>query len=213
MFIDNSDKRDKDYKRFVYMFTIDEIRDQLKFSIDNYFNLKSKSLEIVQYPHPMQSIMEISYMNNNDEINKNKPLYYKIDNTTLGPFDQPNDEVKTFLNDIVQFRLNFTYTTYVPYAYTANYDCKVWDIDQYYDFSSRAHFISYIDIVKKPCENEKYDITYLDIFINKLLWIHVLVIVFAMISLVISWNYIQNISSMYMRAKTKHKAKKVRLYY
>jgi hypothetical protein len=212
MFIDGSDKRDKDYKRFIYLFTIDEIREQLRYSINNYFSLKSKSLEVVEYPNQMQSIMEINYLNNIDELNRNKPLYYKIDNATLGPFDLPDSELKTFINDIVQFRLNYTYTTYVPYAYTANYDCNVWDIDQYYDFSSRAHFITSIDIVRKPCDKEKYDITYFDVFINKLLWIHVLIVIFAFISLIFSWNYIQNISSLYMRAKTKHKAKKVSIF-
>jgi hypothetical protein len=211
MFIDNSDKRDIDFKRFSYLFTIDEIRNQLKYSLDNFYNLRSKSLEKVEYPAVMYSIMELNYIDNaNTHNNIEKPLYYKIDNTTLGPFDLTNDEVKVFLNDVTQFRLNYTFMTYVPFSYTNNYDCNVWDIDQYFDFTSRAHFICSIDIVRKSCGNESYDITYWDTFINKLLWIHVLVVIVAFISLYFSWDYIQNLASHYMRAKTKHRAIQVK---
>ena len=50
-------------------------------------------------------------------------------------------------------------------------------------------------------------------FINKLLWIHLIVIALATISLIMTWNYIRNIASMYMRVKSKYGPKKVKIDY
>jgi len=97
-------------------------------------------MEIVELPLDMHSIMEFTYMDNdnsiielhnykNQQINLNAekiPQYlsYIIDNTTMGPFDYSDDKLKVFLNNVVNFRLNYTYTTYVPKFKNDNYECS-----------------------------------------------------------------------------------------
>jgi hypothetical protein len=208
MFIDDSDKRDTDYKRQVYLYTVPDIRQHLKSSIDNYYSLKTKSLEKVEYPQNMYSIMEVSYLTMVGD--KTRQYFFKVDNSTLGPFDETDDDVKIFLNGVLDFRMNYTFKTYVPYYYNNNFDCSLWNVIQTYDFTSRAHFITKLDMSRESClDLSPSNVTHLNLFVNKLLWIHIVVIALATWSMIMTWNYIKDIASMYVRVKSKHKAKKV----
>lgn len=136
-----------------------------------------------------------------------KRFEYVVNNQTLGPFDYPDDDVKEFLNDVVEFRLNYTLRTYVPYFYNNNYDCNLWSINQVYSFASRGHFVVRLNIFRLACADLTANHSYTDLFINKLLWIHLIVLILAIISLILTWNYIQWIGSLYMKVKSKHKQK------
>jgi hypothetical protein len=208
IFIDESDKRDTDYKRQVYLYTVPEIRQHLNSSINNYYSLKTKSLEKVEYPQNMYSVMEVSYLTM--EGGAEREYFFKVDNTTLGPFDKPDEEVKKFLNGIIDLRMNYTFKTYVPYYYNNNFECSLWNLVQTYDFTSRAHFIAKLDMDREACADiTPTNVTHFNLFVNKLLWIHIIVIALATWSMIMTWNYIKDIASMYVRVKSKHKVKKV----
>lgn len=230
MFIDNSDKRSFDYSKVVYLYTTAEVKQHINDSISNFYNADEQSLEIVEYmDKEVFSIMEFNYIddklienNNHNNTYKNynflnfrnnkeiqKSFTYRIDQNSLGPFDYPDNLVKIFLNEVVSFQLNYTLKTYVPFYYNNNYDCSLWAITQKYDFSSRAHFIVNLNIIRYSCEDIIIGHSYFDIFINKLLWIHVLVFVLALISLAKSWLIIERLSVMYMKVVARTKKKDV----
>ncbi len=66
MFLDQSDKRDVDYSKKVYLYRLDEIRSHVNNSFNNFLNIKEKSLELVEYTNDdLFSILEFSYLNQN----------------------------------------------------------------------------------------------------------------------------------------------------
>jgi hypothetical protein len=54
---------------------------------------------------------------------------------------------------------------------------------------------------------DRSNLSYINVFINRLMWIHILVIIFAFISLMLTWKYIYKISKLYWRVKSKVKTK------
>jgi hypothetical protein len=231
MFIDDSDKRSLDYDRMAYLFSVDDVKEHVRNSVNNFYSLNTKSLEIVKFTDENPFLLlQVDYIDDNEienfsaqrdyglqdsnsVIKKNYaiPRYfsYKLDNSTLGPFEYQHDEIKEFLNDVVDFKLNYTLKTYVPFYYNNNYDCNLWWITQIYNFANRGHFIVKLNIIKKACEDFNGNHSYLDIFVNKLLWIHIIVFILAVLSLIMTWNYIQSIASLYIRVKSKYKQKKL----
>lgn len=231
MFIDDSDKRSLDYDRMTYLFSVDDVREHVRTSIKNFYSLNTKSLEIVKFiDENPYVLLQVDYIDDNEiekyslqreygiddknSIQKKNyaiPRYfsYKIDNATLGPFEYKHDDVKEFLNDVVDFKLNYTLKTYVPFYYNNNYDCNLWWITQIYNYANRGHFVVKLNIIKKACADFTGNHSYLDIFINKLLWLHLIVFILAVLSLIMTWNYIQSIASLYIRVKSKYKQKKL----
>jgi hypothetical protein len=240
MFIDESDKRATDYNKIAYLYTAEDIKNHVQTSISNFFNLNTKSLEIVQLPENGESvIMEFTYIDNQrvkdlivntnidnnlvDNINMNinnnnyfpknnvipRRFDYEVTTNNLGPFNHTNNnDIREFLNEVVEFRLNYTLKTYVPFYYNNNYDCNLWSIIQHYNFASRAHFVVKLNIERLSCQDFTGDHSYLNLFINKLLWIDILVLILAIVSLIMTWRYIQGIATLFMRVKSKHKQRK-----
>jgi len=235
MFIDDSDKRSMDYNRMAYLFSVDDVKTHVGNSLRNFYSLNTKSLEIINYTEENPFLLlEVNYIDNkeiekltktydieynySDELGRSlrkkyaikKDFSYVLNNSTLGPFDYPHDDVKEFLNDVIDFKLNYTLKTYVPFYYNNNYDCSLWWISQIYNFATRGHFVVKLDITKKACENLTGNHSFVDLFINKLHWIHLVVFLLAILSLIMTWNYIQSIASLYIRVKSKHKQKKLK---
>lgn len=218
MFIDDSDKRTVDYPRSVYLYSVEEIKTHLATSVSNFYNVNTRSLEIVEHVEPKPfSVMEFTYIDNHLTKNKEpqtnsntieKKFEYRVDQSTLGPFDNSNEEVKRFLNDVVEFRMNYTLKTYVPYYYNNNYDCSFWTVTQFYKFVSRAHFVTSINILRYSCDDIRAGHNLLDLFVNKLLWVHLLVFFLSITSVILSWHSISTIANMYMKAKEKAKTVK-----
>ena len=143
MFIVDSDKTDIDYKRFIYLYSVKDLKNHLSTSVTNFYSLKENSLETVLYVEDYPKVvMEVNYIDNN-LINKQKyfattqfitqhnikrEFIYQISNITLGPFDYPDSDIKDFLNDIVEFKVNYNFRTYVPVFYFNNYECYLWVI-------------------------------------------------------------------------------------
>ena len=66
LFIDpGADKTDLDYKRFIYLFSIGDLRDHLKTSIQNYYKMRENSLQNITYPDDEGSLyitLELKYL-------------------------------------------------------------------------------------------------------------------------------------------------------
>ena len=104
--------------------------------------------------------MEVNYMDNTvlnnpylasqlmtDHIIK-REKQYTLNNKTLGPFDYPNSDVKNFLNDILNFKVNYEFRTYVPYFYYNNYYCFSWVLIHLSSMSINVSILSKGDILK-----------------------------------------------------------------
>lgn len=248
MFLDSDDKRQVDYNRVAYLYSVEEVKNHVRDSVTNFYGLKAKSLEIVQFTDSNPFLrMEFSYIDNDrvkkliktqsegdsQSINESKggnqasiigpysnslfvrknliakKFDYKITNSSLGPFDYPEEDVKEFLNDVVEFRLNYTLKTYVPYYYSNNYDCNFWSVTQFYNFAQRGHFNVRLSVNRLACPDYTDDHSYADLFVNKLLWVHVIVLFLAIVSLILTWNYISWIAGVYMKVKFKHKQRMI----
>jgi hypothetical protein len=149
-----------------------------------------------------EKLNEITKNNNNIEKN----FYYKITQTSLGPFDYDQNEVKAFLNDVTAFRMTFSYKTYYPVYYEDNFKCTLWTIEQKYHYTHRSHFEVNLDIENHYCTDYTMIYNFED-FMNKLMWIHIIVLVLAVVSLSMTWRHIKKLAAMFVRVKNKKKVK------
>ena len=153
---------------------------------------------------------EFLYTNQNNTIPKK--FIYKINSKNLGPFEFPDTQLKLFLNDVIEFRLNHTYKTYIPKFYYDYFSCSLWNIHQIYNFGSRGHFNVKLKIERVACEDLNIKYSYINLFINKLLWMHLIIIILAVYSLLYSWTTINKIFDRYLKAKSKV-PNKVNIYF
>lgn len=145
--------------------------------------------------------MEIAYLNTADKQSKSNFLYY-LNSTYLGPFEYPNNELKSFVKHISSFQLIYNFRTLVPYQNFLNFECYHWTITQDYSFDQRAHFILNLVTKKRNCQDKNItNVSGFAVFIEKLLWIHVLVFILAFASFVLTWKYVYKIAKMYWRIK------------
>ena len=147
-------------------------------------------------------------VNNNTLIEKK--FFYKISNLTLGPFDYSDSKIKVFLNDVTKFKINFAFRNFIPKVNSLNYECNLWTIIQNFNFDSRGHFTVTAEIDNDPCywnkdrNEDKYMKKYpkdsfFKEFINKLLWIHVIVFILAFYSLYLNIHSILKFAEMYKK--------------
>jgi hypothetical protein len=143
------------------------------------------------------------YYNNHKfyDATADKKLLYQLNATSMGPFDQ--EDLGLFLSDVMLFRINYTLYTYKPFMEEDNLECVKWEILQKYSFMQRSHFIANLEITNNPCIQETISLSLFNYFIDKLLWIHMIVLALAIISMRISWSYITEFAAHYMKAKEK----------
>lgn len=135
LFINDSPKNKIDFDRYEYLYSVSDLKKHLNRSIYNYFNLKQNFLENVEYVDNNTFVkMEFSYIDNDllklksQRGSIKRSFFYIVNNKTLGPFDKNDIEVKNFLNDVVEFKLNYKFQTLVPRYYYNNFECFLWVI-------------------------------------------------------------------------------------
>jgi len=212
-FISNSEKTEFDYPRMLYLYSISQLKDHLNNSINNFYNIKDVSLEEVEYLDQMENInvnMQFAYMDNKNIPSKGpipREFSYIVNRTSLGPFDYPNEDIKIFLNSVSNLRLNYTFRTYVPF-YVNHFECFHWVISQLYSFEHRAHFVVRLNVNRIFCD-DRSSLTIIEYFINRLLWIHLIVIFLATMSLILTWRYVFKIANIYWKYKTNRRETKI----
>jgi hypothetical protein len=212
-FISDSDKTQVDYPRMLYLYSISQLKSHLNNSISNYYNIKDVSLEEVEYLDQIENIfvdMQFAYLDNKNVPSKGpipREFTYKVNRTSLGPFDYPNEDVKTFLNSVSNLRLNYTFRTYIPF-YINHFECFNWVVSQLYSFEHRAHFLVRLNVNRIFCD-DRSSLTVIEYFINRLLWIHLIVIFLATMSLILTWRYVFKMANIYWKYKTNRRETKV----
>ena len=204
MFISNDD-----YKKETMLYTPKMIREHVLTSIDNFYNINKNSIEITEYDvdNPF-IIMDVSYINIKTNDNLDRKESYIITKNEHGPFDEFDDiQMKFFLNTVSSFRLNYTVKTFVPNEDIKMFDCNLWKINQLYSFEARARFAVKLFIEKLTCDTKTHQdvTTFLRILFDKLIWIHVVVAILALYSLVSTWKYISEVASLFIRVRMKNK--------
>jgi hypothetical protein len=210
-FVADSDRTIVDYSRKTYLYSVDQIRDHLRISVNNFYKIKSESLEQIEYIEGHNQLaMQFSYLDKKLIGNQGKiprEFVYKVDNTTLGPFDYANEDVKYFLNSVYAFNMNYTLKTYIPFYYGDHFECFHWKILQKYNFVHRAHFIVTLDIKRNVCV-DKSTMSMWDYFINRMMWVHMIVIFLAGTSLILTWKHVYKMAKIYWRLKRVQKLTK-----
>lgn len=206
IFVSDSDKTSIDYPRMTYLYSVYELREHVSSSIESFYNFQADSLEKVEYmPGELFTLMQVNYIENKMKSSSSEEIprefVYRIDKKTLGPFDYSDVQVKSFLNSITEFHLNYTIRTYVPFYYNDNLECFQWNIQQNYNFLQRAHFIVSMNVNRLSCD-DRTALGFLDYFINRLLWIHLIVITLSTFSLILTWKYVYKIAKIYWKLKT-----------
>lgn len=160
--------------------------------IDNY-----------QVHHPEKASLSNNntFINEKNRIIKNRKVYYEVNPTTLGPFDYDDEAVTQFLNDVVAFKVNYTFQTHVPHYYEDNLECYKWLITQNFNFESRGHFTSFIITDTHTCDENLLVISGTSNFINKLIWIHMIVLFLAIISLIFTYQKVSLLAKLYVDSK------------
>ena len=199
--ISESSKEEKDYVRETYLYNIEQLKNHVKKTTDNMFNFKNDSLELLIYKDDDDKEIELKniplYFYFTDDIDKYNPgipkkTNWNITENNLGPFIYSDNELKDFLNYVEKFEINYNFNTYVPFYYKQHLECFGWKITQTYDFSLKAHFIVNLQIEKNAC-SDKTELTFYEIFFARLLWVHCLVIIFSICSMILSLKYLYEI--------------------
>ncbi len=137
LFIDDGDKTDMDFKRFTYIFSVNDLRDHVNKSVQNYYDMRENSLQNITYPKDDGSFyitLEVNYIQknisfyNHHEI-KNNISYqnvYQINRYNLGPFEASDDNLKSYINNIVDFQLVYTFITEVSFYKYDKFECFKW---------------------------------------------------------------------------------------
>ena len=189
-FISDSEKEEPDYARTAYLYSVEQLSEHLQSSLDNYFDFADNSLEKLNYTVTEGALSDVEMLvEYASEIDpKVFPTVYQVSTDNLGPFDNSKfseHDIKEYIKLINKFQLKYKFNTYVPIYFQEHRECFGWEIYQTYDLSFRAHFKVELDIQRTVCTDET-ELTYWVIFLARLAWIHVLVIVLSVINEIIT---------------------------
>ncbi|MCQ2820560.1 MAG: hypothetical protein MJ252_25120, partial [archaeon] len=201
-FLSDNDLTDFDYKRSKYFFTINELKAFINETKTKYFNLEESFFEKINYGKERSTPEELSFINyqpnkmhdypyliakfmpSSHETKSNRKYIYKLEGESLGPFDNKT-EIKSFLKNITNFQINYTFTSYVPMRYADVLECYNWEVDQLFNFAQRGHFTVGLRIERTLClsDNAISFQGFLKNFLSKSLFIHYIVFFLSVLSL------------------------------
>lgn len=198
-FIQLFNEQSNEYNGFnsYYIYTPNQLKEHVKKSIDTFFDIKNKTLDRVDHvPGNANPIIEFNYLNFKSS-NKTLPQYHLvIFNATkndLCIFDKSNEEIKKAINDLNNFKINYTLITQNRY---------IWNLSHKYDFSIRGHIISSINIAYKHSQYQTYE--FVKHYFDHDESIHLIVFSFAFLSFYNTWRHISNISKKYTEILKKY---------
>jgi hypothetical protein len=122
----------------------------------------------------------------------------------FGPFDLEDSQLKLFLNDVIEFKTNYTFKSYIPLYYNDYFACNLWNVNQLYNFAQRGHMNVKLKIIRSGCDDINKNHSRFDLFINKLIWVHLMIIVLAFYSLIKTWIVVNRMFERIIKYKTKN---------
>jgi hypothetical protein len=220
-FVSKSDRTDYPYPRIKHLFTVNDVRQHVKNSVERFYLFPETSLEQVYFDSPEgtkpEVIMKVSYMKVNKESkqSKQRQFIYHLSENNYGPFDEDktNKNVQKFIGNITGFEMNYTLITITPYYYNDYENCIYWNINQQYSFKKRGHVTVSLVITRNPCEgyqfrqtnNTNLDDGFNKNFVAKYIWLHFIVVVLSLTSLILIIKYFHNMFVLYKRVSDKTK--------
>ena len=210
IFLQNNSPYDIQYPKIKYLYTIDQIINHVNQSINDFFNLDNFSVGNLTFEKPENSInipIYISYLNNENNTEKDLIGQYNMTQTDLWIFNEsnPKSKIKKELLRIKSFLINYKVRTFEPYNFGDYYECFVWNIEQLFSFEKRYHFVISLNIYYSSCQDYSNDG---NIFIKGNYWIPALIVIFSLInfiltlrSIAINYQYYMNFKYRYSKSK------------
>ena len=140
-----------DYSVNRYYYDLDELRQHINESVHNYYELGE-----------MDTIDKYSYVYYTDEQteeerkrypslnvyfirNSDRSLFpdfnFNLTTDSLGPFDFNNTQLRNFISNTTNMRIEYEIEHNIPSESATPFDCFRWHIYQNFDFSYRNHII------------------------------------------------------------------------
>jgi hypothetical protein len=205
-------------KQFFY--DLDEFRQHVNDSVNNYYDLgESTSIDKYEYLYFENEATEeliqesprlSAYFIRNDN-RKIVPEYsYNLTAEDLGPFEWDDEELRMFISNTTNIKLQYQIKHCIPSESTTPFDCFKWIITQDFDYSSRNHITEKLSFEKHYLNiltsNDKAGSN--PSFLSTYIWLNILNIVFALYSLILHILHFKQIQQMYTKMRKRYKIMK-----
>lgn len=204
----NNEDQETETNRFYYIHSLNELKEFLKLSVQNYYNFSHNNIEIVKI-FKNTPVLEVNYIKDSFEktpiLDMNEYKTVNLTNSDYGPFSFDNEKLRNYLKNIDLFIVKYMLRIYIPHNYNSKPKCYDWTINQHYNKVNNQYRVN-LDINTSYCKvlNKKLTITSVILYcLEYYIWLHLLVIATALVSLYISIHYIYQIAEVYMHSKKK----------
>ena len=207
-FVDQPEQTEIEYPKKKYLYSLNELKDHVISSVENYYNLAKISLENITYPTNINNVtipMNIYYINSyyNKSKKENLQKYYQLDKYNSGPFEEGSENtLKLMISKMKYFILNYTFYTYAPFNFADYKGCFFWEIQQVYSFEQRSHFSVSLNIKRISCEDEASSSSK---YIKSYSWIHLIVLLLSLFNLIMTSSQVLKNTKIYWHLKSKYK--------
>ena len=194
--ISESPKEARDYPKVKYLYTIQELKEHIKDSVEKMRNKGQTFFNNITYVHENGTEyeagffkMEVEYKSNltemkQEDYNITLKKTYSISEDDLGPFSYEEEDIKNYIDSIYLFSIEYNLKIYFTRYFKEYQDCFIWNIIQTYDFTRSAHFTVSLLISNLQCEEKTTISKGLRIMISHI-WIEFIFLAVALISAIL----------------------------
>ena len=194
--ISDSPKEARDYPKVKYLYTIQELKEHIKDSVEKMRNKGQTFFNNITYVHENGTEyeagffkMEVEYKSNltemkQEDYNITLKKTYSISEDDLGPFRYEDEDIKKYIDSIYLFSIEYNLKIYFTRYFKEYQDCFIWNIIQTYDFTRSAHFTVSLLISNLQCEEKTTISKGLRIMISHI-WIEFIFLAVALISAIL----------------------------
>ena len=194
--ISESPKEARDYPKVKYLYTIQELKEHIKDSVEKMRNIGQTFFNNITYVHENGTEyeagffkMEVEYKSNltemkQEDYNITLKKTYSISEDDLGPFSYEEEDIKKYIDSIYLFSIEYNLKIYFTRYFKEYQDCFIWNIIQTYDFTRSAHFTVSLLISNLQCEEKTTISKGLRIMISHI-WIEFIFLAVALISAIL----------------------------
>ena len=194
--ISESPKEARDYPKVKYLYTIQELKEHIKDSVEKMRNIGQTFFNNITYVHENGTEyeagffkMEVEYKSNltemkQEDYNITLKKTYSISEDDLGPFSSEEEDIKKYIDSIYLFSIEYNLKIYFTRYFKEYQDCFIWNIIQTYDFTRSAHFTVSLLISNLQCEEKTTISKGLRIMISHI-WIEFIFLAVALISAIL----------------------------
>ena len=194
--ISESPKEARDYPKVKYLYTIQELKEHIKDSVEKMRNKGQTFFNNITYVHENGTEyeagffkMEVEYKSNltemkQEDYNITLKKTYSISEDDLGPFSYEEEDIKKYIDSIYLFSIEYNLKIYFTRYFKEYQDCFIWNIIQTYDFTRSAHFTVSLLISNLQCEEKTTISKGLRIMISHI-WIEFIFLAVALISAIL----------------------------